>query len=601
MTTPIRRSIKRLGLNLIALGLGACASTPQPSIPAAADSAQTIGLASAIRRSLHQGDDDLLTAGLGLPGLRQPLPPALALDGDPASTASALRRRAFYANWRGIADLASGHGLGPWSAALPPVPGVEFQAFARLPGRQQTQRVLAQIPDAYDQQQRCLVVAAASGSRGVYGAIAVAGPWALARGCAVVHTDKGAGTGVFDLSRGEGVDLDGRRATEGLLEFNPGTAASAAAPRLAFKQAHGGENSEADWGRQVLQAARFGLLALNQAFPSARRFTAANTRIIAVGISNGGGAVLRAAEQDDSGLFDAVVAGEPNITAPGARPLFDYVTEAALFGPCAMAAVVAAPTLLPTPARTASAQLRCASLHAAGLLATADFAEQPKAALAEMRNSGWSDDALALTELNVAFDLWRAITATYTQAYARVGAGQPVCGYGFAVLDANGNARAATDDERRGWWSDGSGIAPTTGIGIVDALATGADPTFAGLWCARGLWQGTQVLSAQVRASIAATTATARPLSPNIFVLHGRDDAMIPIAFSSRPYVLAVRANGIAIDYQEIDHAQHFDAFLALPTMARYQATLPEVYQTLDRAWAAVLASESKSTSKPSR
>ena len=44
------------------------------------------------------------------------------------------------------------------------------------------------------------------------------------------------------------------------------------------------------------------LLALEQAYPQAAPFTFDNTRIIAVGISNGGGAVLRAAELVEEGL-----------------------------------------------------------------------------------------------------------------------------------------------------------------------------------------------------------------------------------------------------------------------------------------------------------
>ena len=106
---------------------------------------------------------------------------------------------------------------------------------------------------------------------------------------------------------------------------------------VAFKHALSGDNPEADWGRHVKQAAEFALSALDRAFPQARPFTFDNTRVIAVGISNGGGAVLRAAELE-GGWLDAVVAGEPNIylPAPGSRTLYDYTTEAALLMPCAL-------------------------------------------------------------------------------------------------------------------------------------------------------------------------------------------------------------------------------------------------------------------------
>ena len=42
------------------------------------------------------------------------------------------------------------------------------------------------------------------------------------------------------------------------------------------------------------------------------RFIAANILVIAASVSNGGAAVLRAAEQDTAGLIDGVVAGEPS-------------------------------------------------------------------------------------------------------------------------------------------------------------------------------------------------------------------------------------------------------------------------------------------------
>ncbi|UWX03521.1 hypothetical protein H1235_10615 [Pseudoxanthomonas sp. NC8] len=90
----------------------------------------------------------------------------------------------------------------------------------------------------------------------------------------------------------------------------------AGAKGVAIKHAHSQDNPEADWGRHVKQAAEFALAALGRAFPQAAPFTFDNTRVIAVGISNGGGAVLRAAELEGDWL-DAVVAGEPNVLVDG--------------------------------------------------------------------------------------------------------------------------------------------------------------------------------------------------------------------------------------------------------------------------------------------
>lgn len=535
--------------------------------------------------STHRDGDDLLSAGLGLAGLRAATPPAPADAAQPS--AAELRRRAIYSNWNGIAALHRPDGLGPWSEAIPDVPGREWSAFAQVPGRRHPHRVLAQIPDGFDARRRCLLVTAASGSRGVYGAIAVASLWGLAHGCAVVHTDKALGNGFFDVDSGQGVALDGRPSATAPLDFDPRPLAASAPQRIAMKHAHSGDNPEADWGEQVLQALQFGLAALDQAFPAEAPFTADNTRIIATGISNGAGAVLRAAELAAPGLFDAVVVAEPNISVAGARPLYDYASDAALFAPCALLAGDG-PKVFDAATRAALVAARCASLHDAGLLAPGPLATQSRAAWQHLRDGGFGAEALQLIELNVAFDLWRAVTATYSQSYARAPVSAPACGYGFAPVDATGRARASSAAERALWWADSGGLAPGAGIAIIDSLAQGADPQFPALHCARQLWSGSGPLAETVQASITATCANGQPHAGYLRILHGVGDSMIPIDFSSRPYVAAAREHGIEIPLEEIPSAQHFDSFLAFPALAAYQPTLPHLYRALDRALAAI-------------
>ena len=71
----------------------------------------------------HRGHDDLLTAGLGLDGLRAMAAPAFA---DPAHpTAAELRRRAIWGNWRGIADLSPTGGYGQAYGSVASLPGRE--------------------------------------------------------------------------------------------------------------------------------------------------------------------------------------------------------------------------------------------------------------------------------------------------------------------------------------------------------------------------------------------------------------------------------------------------------------------------------------------
>ena len=87
------------------------------------------------RSTEHRGQDDLLTAGLGLSGLQDMAAPVFADLHHP--TAQELRRRAVWNNWRGIADLAQGGGYGTLYGSVANVPGREFSAFATLPGAKQ--------------------------------------------------------------------------------------------------------------------------------------------------------------------------------------------------------------------------------------------------------------------------------------------------------------------------------------------------------------------------------------------------------------------------------------------------------------------------------
>ncbi|NZA27399.1 hydrogenase [Luteimonas sp. SJ-92] len=537
------------------------------------------------RTSEHRGADDLLSAGLGLDGLRATAPPPFADPEHP--TAAERRRRALWSNWRGIADLMPGGGYGEFYGSLAAVPGREFHAMATLPRARHPHRVMLQLPDGFDLQRRCVVVTASSGSRGVYGAIAVAGAWGLPRGCAVAYTDKGAGTDYFDLDADLGVDGDGGVAEAASAAFVPG--AAQAATGIAIKHAHSQDNPEADWGRHVRQAAEFALRTLDEALPQAAPFTFDNTRIIAVGLSNGGGAVLRAAELEGDWL-DAVVAGAPNVLAKGegARALYDYTTEAALLMPCALAH----PSELPQSPLSAIAGAqrapRCEALAKAGLVEGGDIAAQARSAWERLRAQGWTEQALRAGALSVDFDLWRAVAVTYASAYGRHGPGEHPCGYGFAAQHPDFSPRAATAAERAAWWSDASGIPPGAGVGIVDphaaTAAAPADPALPGLQCLRALWEGTAADGDRLRAGVAATRAGPPRAGLPLLVVHGADDGLIPLAFSSAPYVAAARAAGREVGFWQVRGAQHFDAFLALPDYAaRYVPLLPYVYAALDR------------------
>src|SRR5579875_3411717 len=537
-------------------------------------------LSGSIRRTTHRGGDDLLSAGLGLAGLAGvPVPFA-----DPAHpTPAELRRRAIQSNWKGIADLGPLGGYGRVYGSVPAVPGREYGAFARLPNAHHSHRVLCQIPDDFDKQARCLIVAPSSGSRGVYGAIALAGTFGLPRGCAVVYTDRGGGAGYFDCA-------DGTRAESGgtLLEFEPERAPKDAG--IAAKHAHSGDHPEADWGAHVLQAARFGVAMLDEAFPAQAPFTPGNTRIIAAGISNGGGAVLQAAGLDEEGWLDGVVALEPNVHVAGrGRALYDYATEAALWLPVALAdprfaAVPFARAGMLTPPAW---QARGASLHARGELESGESSAQAREALQRLLASGWQEEAIASAACSTAFDMWRAIAVTYSSAYLRRGVGAMPCGFSFRPLDVAGIPAPAV---RAAWWAEGSGIPPDAGIGLSGGSDASADPALPGLLALRALWDGGGAEAMALHAAVGQLAVRAPRKGLPVWVVHGAEDGLIPAAFSSDAYVAWLREREHALRYWRIPHAQHFDAFLIVPGMGeRHVPLLPYGYAALDRMYAHVV------------
>jgi len=267
--------------------------------------------------------------------------------------------------------------------------------------------------------------------------------------------------------------------------------------------------------------------------------------------------------------------------------LYDYTTEAALLMPCALLHM----QNLPQPPLTGqSAPLwaqRCASLKGSGRVEGGDAASQAQSAYQQLRASGWSDAALRAGALSVGFDLWRAVATTYASAYGRYRVDEHPCGYGFAAQDKDFSKRAATAAERSAWWSDGSGIPPGAGIGIIDGKLAAGDATFGGLQCLRGLWSGHGEDTDRVRKGIAEATASFPRNNLPVIVLHGMDDGLVPMAFNSTPYIAKAKAAGRDVRYWQVRNAQHFDAFLGLPDYAaRYVPMLPYVYAALDRVTA---------------
>lgn len=587
---------------------------------------------------------DLLTAGLGKSGLISTA--ALPAYADPTQpTSSELRRNAVQSNYRGLVDATAKGGFGTLfgpnvdlggnaTASEGLVPGLEYLGV--LDNAAGTKRVTmaVQIPDSFDVNAPCVVLAPSSGSRGVYGAIATGAEWGLKRGCAVALTDAGKGMGLYNLTDDTVHRIDGTRATRTVagslahfaaaLSDSARTAFNTAFPnRLALKQAHSQQNPEKDWGNDTLAAARYALYALNQEYGEslsggkAVRFTPANTLVIAASVSNGGSAVLRAAEQDSSGLIDGVVAFEPNAqpastsgygvqfggvaVAAYGKPLADYVTYANLYQPCAAlasSATMAETSLfnyIPFANMTLRATNRCTALAAKGLVTGATLADQATDALARLRAYGWTSDNDTMHNAHYALGNQPILATMYPSAYGRFSVADNLCGMSLAAVDATGVPVAVGINAQASSFATGNGTAngaPATpvyndavggahswqtavspGSGLADfaldaalcqrALVTGVDTASGAALSASST--PTKAQSDAVRSGMGETLLSGNLRGKPTLVVAGRSDALIPVNHSARAYTAynrSVEASASALHYIEVTNAQHFDGFL---------------------------------------
>src|SRR5262245_11129943 len=550
--------------------------------------------------------DDLLSAGLNLAGLMAPAVPPVSASPTPRE----LRRRAIYNNYRGIVDPAAGGGMGvfwgpgsPGSPSFPApvvpglIPGVEYKAYlspAAWDKHVNNVPAAVQIPRHFNPDQPCIVAAVPSGSRSLYGGIAIA-EWALFKGCAVALPGKATDTG-FHLLGAEAAafavdDINGVTGSADAL----GDAAQfavrdsrrlddyvAANPyRVATKHAHSQINPERLWGQLALDGIEFAFWALNDRFDTKGKgkFDRKNTLVIAAGASNGGGMALRALEQDGKGLIDGLVVTEPNIQPqdgrfvirfgssapfdPAGRTIYDSITLMDVFAPCA----ALSPTLAGTPlfglpalgAPAGAAQNRCAALKAKGLISGDDLASQSASALAVIRAHGYAaaqDWGIASHEF---LNLWRSLAPTYASAYGRFAVQDNLCGVSFAATNAATRQPAPFPEIlAKQLFADSSGIPATGGVNLVAdrsrdgpilenfaiSRETGlSDLNLDSALCLRSLQTGEGLSGAQdwanwarVQLGTREVQTTARLRGVPAIVIHGRRDALVFPNLHSRAY-----------------------------------------------------------------
>jgi hydroxybutyrate-dimer hydrolase len=651
---PVRRLATPTALAAAALLSGCLAGGGDEDLPVSAKPAYAGTVTST---HYDGGSDDLLTAGLGKTGLAGAVAPTVSTP----PTAAELRKLTIYNSYRALVDMTSAGGYGVFYGPNVDVAGVAGSGEGKIAGTeyvtysddgtgQRNVVLLVQVPDSFDPKQPCIITATSSGSRGVYGAIST-GEWGLKHGCAVAYTDKGTGSAPHDLQNDTVALIDGTRATATAAgtaaHFNAGLSANALAAfnaltpnRFAFKHAHSGRNPEKDWGHFTLQAVEFAFYVLNEQYSPSfanglrqARINSGNTLVIASSVSNGGGAAIAAAEQDSTGLIDGVAVAEPAIempAAPGvqvqrggvlvpttAKTLVDFTSYANLYQACASqsAAVAAAPGAAYVVAPFAVN--RCASLKAKGLLTAATPAAQADEALQKLRDYGWDADSNLLHASLAAFEVAPAVTVTFANALARASVADQLCGFSFGSTSAAGvpNALAAGLATMA---ATGNGVPPAAGVQLINNLSPGAalrdlfsfspstlkqDFNLDGALCLRNLLTGTDAAARALQTGLDETRRNGKLGGRPAIIVHGRNDALLPVNHTSRPYTaLSKLADGAAsqLSYIEVANAQHFDGFIGLPAvLPGYDSRFVPLHVYLNRALDAVYAKLKNGTALP--
>ena len=644
--TPLATAAKlAAALGASSLLLAGCGDNlPEPNVLAADTTPQgvTVYSATAPAAGNTAATQDLLTAGLGRSGLGAAAAPTYA---DPLNpTALELRRNAIYANYRALVDYTAKGGYGTLYGPNVDVAGNATTNEGLIPGREyiatvddgsgRKQTVVAvQVPDSFNRDAPCLVLGPSSGSRGVYGAIASAGEWGLKHGCAVALTDAGKGVGLYDLGDDTVNRIDGTRATRtaaGALNFFAANLTDAARGaynalfpnRVALKQVHSQQNPEKDWGRDTLAAARYAFYVLNDIYGEPAQpapFNGGNTLVIAGSVSNGGAAVLHAAEQDDAGLIGGVVAGEPVTELPDSsawgiqlggvpvagvgKRLADFTTYGNLYQPCAALAVGAAMSELTVfnylviTGQTAKAANRCTGLAAKGLVSGADTASRALDALNKLRAYGWTADNDTMHNAHYALGNGPILSAMYPVSYGRFSVADNVCNTSFAAVDAAGNPVPVPAAAKAQSFAIANGTANGTPVGVVyndsvggprswalarsastgvqdfgldnalcqRALVTGVDETGAPLTATATSTRPTAAQAAAVQAGIAEVQLSGKLRAKPTLIVAGRSDALVPVNNNARAYTAfnkSVDGAASKLGYIEVANAQHFDSFV---------------------------------------
>ena len=320
-------------------------------------------------------------------------------------------------------------------------------------------------------------------------------------------------------------------------------------------------------------------------------------------MSNGGGASLRAAEQDDDHLIGGVAVAEPNVQPVRLRDrsfaiqqgngtpfyghsksLEDYITYQNIYAGCAAVAQDAA-----APLNLAASKGRCDALATAGLLTPSTPQAEAIEAQQKLNDFGILPEQNFVSPSHWFAYVHQSISVTYTNQYGRFSVLDDLCGISMGGTDATGQPIPLAQAAEDALFGLSNGIPPSSGVNLIndqgpngpqeDRLST-ADQDLRGALCLRSLAQGTDAASGEALGPVQAEQAErlARGVRdvqatgdlrrvPAVYVV-GRNDGILPPNFAGRAYYglnQTVEGASSGLRYYEVTNAQHLDSFNAFP------------------------------------
>jgi len=115
-----------------------------------------------------------------------------------------------------------------------------------------------------------------------------------------------------------------------------------------------------------------------------------------------------------------------------------------------------------------------------------------------------------------------------------------------------------------------------------------------GALCLRNLVTGSDDWAKRLQAGVDEARRNGNLRGKPAIIVHGRNDALLPVNHTSRPYVALnrkVEGSGSKLSYVEVTNAQHFDGFIGLPTvLPGYDSRFVPLHVYLNRALDAMYA-----------